>query len=230
MTNQRSGISSAVQEVIDNLGKMNNWSGQHGDIVPWLLVRLAGWPAHLSLDIYDRQSPQAPRSNFQLPGSLIITMHLALTLDIKRQHYYLGIPDGNERNMLPDGNCFYHAVLNGLYQMNIVLPGISPAQPAGLIQVQQLRGLLAECARQNAEELQAFLVVPDDGRSPSPVRRPGETSQAVRLSSGAVSAKCYRCEFCKNYSTTDRTEMTRHKMRCKGKYKSSGFFSFLPFP
>ncbi|MGV3344506.1 hypothetical protein ACGVWS_01730 [Enterobacteriaceae bacterium LUAb1] len=136
---------------------MGDWNGQHGDIVPWLLVRLPRWPSHISVDIYDSARPQTPArfETFRDNRNRYNPFRNHLTLILNNDHYSLQM-DNQIFTVPPDGDCFYHAVLLGLSKMNIALPGfnraVSTENP-----VQLLRNLLAQCALENAGELSHFL-------------------------------------------------------------------------
>ncbi|MGV3346242.1 hypothetical protein ACGVWS_11105 [Enterobacteriaceae bacterium LUAb1] len=139
-------VSPAVQELSRLIRIPGSWDGQHSNTVPWLLARLPGLPFHLRVDIWD--------CNISPPGWIYFTATApnagqvrAIQLRRSRDHYDLLMPDGNVCYMHADGDCFYHAAQQWLWQQGVPFP-----------HVQQLRQALADIALEHAEELEPLLV------------------------------------------------------------------------
>jgi hypothetical protein len=102
-------------DVISALRTPGNWNGQQGYLAPWLLTRLPGWPENRILTIHAHGSnPQryAASGREHIGG-------IPLNLLLHHQYYDLLNTErsGDMTRIIPipaDGDCFYHAVLNGL--------------------------------------------------------------------------------------------------------------------
>jgi len=60
--------SNSMNDLVNEILRLGSWAGQHGDIVPYLITRLPGWPKDRSISIYQEGSTN-PLENIVPEGS-----------------------------------------------------------------------------------------------------------------------------------------------------------------
>jgi DNA-directed RNA polymerase subunit RPC12/RpoP len=152
---------STLSNVINALRTLGNWNGQHGDLVPWLLSRLPSWPGNRILTIHTYGNNPVI---YSAPGWEYAS-GVSLNLLLNVQHYELLIPTPgtNEFQRIltpPDGDCFYHAVLNGLsLAERSALLGYPSSGNVTVEDIIQLRQLLADYILTHPDEVLPFLTL-----------------------------------------------------------------------
>ncbi|ELV5027193.1 hypothetical protein SHA53_004583 [Salmonella enterica] len=138
----------ALLALARDLRTPGRWNTEAADMVPWLLVRHPDWPPGVTISIMviaDRGGTTSYNRHFVPPGR---SVQRTIWLQLRDQHYSLW--DNNTWQEMPrDGDCFYHAVLGGLRQMMVAIPGVT--------NLFQLRDFAADSACRNAAGLAPFL-------------------------------------------------------------------------
>ncbi|EMZ7034356.1 hypothetical protein ABE276_002395 [Salmonella enterica] len=195
----------ALLALARDLRTPGRWNTEAADMVPWLLVRHPGWPPGVTISIMiiaDRGGTTSYNRHFVPPGR---SVQRIIWLQLRDQHYSLW--DNNTWQEMPrDGDCFYHAVLGGLRQMMVAIPGVT--------NLFQLRDFAADSASRNAAGLAPFLC--------QNVSRPPVTAAQppVPGAGGAGLARPgkYICRNCKtNFSV--QSEFIHHCRREHGNLK-----------
>ncbi|ECZ0740327.1 TPA: hypothetical protein G8O00_000925 [Salmonella enterica] len=183
----------ALLTLARDLRTPGRWMTEAADIVPWLLVRLPGWPAEVTISIMviaGRGGTAPYYCHFVLPGRPV---QRTIWLQLRDQHYSLLANNGTWQEMPRDGDCFYHAVLGGLRQMMVAIPGVTNSV--------QLRQLVADSVPQYAAELEQFLRR-NDSRPPVMAAQPPVPGAG---GAGLVRPGKYICRDCKtNFSVQSK--------------------------
>ncbi|SEK30496.1 hypothetical protein SAMN05216359_101361 [Roseateles sp. YR242] len=99
-----------LQEAAKSIRQNGEWNSLGGDIAPFAMPHVPGWPAHRALEIRDLKGTLLERMT---PSRLATDKPVILILDTDRRHYSAQL-DGKTVAVPDDGNCFYHAVLRAL--------------------------------------------------------------------------------------------------------------------
>ncbi|MGV3344382.1 C2H2-type zinc finger protein [Enterobacteriaceae bacterium LUAb1] len=151
-------------QLIQGLRIPGQWNGIHGDIVPMLLVRLPNWPLQRGLHIENHTPLSVLNIPVTAPGSHNVTDFIHLQQ--QGNHYFLW-QNAQWHSMPKDGDCFYHAVLNGLHPRvrQRLLGVLEPLPFVTHNDIALLRQLLADYVQQHPAEVEGLFV---RSRSSSP--------------------------------------------------------------
>lgn len=92
----------------------NHWNSDAADLAALALVNSAAWPADLGIKIYDFVNGQPGDPQRFQKKSVVPRDHIQLRLSSAHYHYLPSGPKGESRNVPGDGDCFYHAIVEGL--------------------------------------------------------------------------------------------------------------------
>lgn len=145
-------VNEIDQEILDRmvnqLTTMNSWNGQHGDLVPMLVLKL--FP-DLDLQIVIKSQSGISAINFRDENHHTKLRPVTLTLDVDRQHYVVGQPYDVIYDPPADGNCFYASLLYGYHKYTIDPKDMEKP-------VESLRRAVAEVLESNFETYKPYIV------------------------------------------------------------------------